>query len=207
LVLHAQAKPPALHVFPITIKPQRMGKYLLFLLLFLFSCEAHKKKPISKDEPSFEMSESARYFFRNVRSAYYHREEMTEAKVDIYRFKEFVPDSSRAQLHVKLVQYVLMSKAFAMLEPNAYLQRWNADTLHVYWKDTATLAAGHYAFPVAATQPQHFKFATELYTSLQAQHILRIKGPQGLEPIFAEEAEREAFRKTMVDFYRMVGLL
>lgn len=184
-----------------------MPRCLFLLLLLLFGCEAHKKKPINKDEPSFAMSESSRYFFRNVRVAYYQCEKMSEANIDVYRFEEFVPDSSRAQLHLKLVQQVLLSKAFAMLEPNSYIQRWSTDTLHVYWKDTATLDSGHYSFPLVANQPQHFRFATELYTSIQAQHVLRIQGPQGLEPIFADNAEREAFRKCMVDFYRMVGLL
>ena len=182
--------------------------FLLLPLLFaliLSGCERHKEVGIDKDSPQFDMQDSNKLFFRNMRQSYYDLEEMKAAKMEVFRISERDTSGRAPVLQVKIVQHWSQDKAYAMIEPHALFE--GMDTLKVSWADTASNTQGQYIFPVAAPQPVHYRFASEIYSSIQAGHQLKIELPKGPQPLFPTSDSREPFRKTMVDFYRLVSVL
>jgi len=91
-----------------------------------------------------------------------------------------------------------------MVEPNMFLQV--SDTITIHWEDVETQEKGTYQFTTSA-MPKHFQFASEIYTSLQKQHQLKIIINGKEYPILENDDEREAFRITMYDYYRIVGII
>lgn len=180
-------------------------EFMLLLVLFISSCSIHQEVSIDKDRPKFTMWESNKLFFRNMRQPYYDCTELKEANMAIFQLSARDTSSSAPTINVKIVQQWMEGKAFAMIDFNTYMETF--DPLQIVWIDSAQ-QQGLYEFQRPAKQDAHFKFATELYTSIQQGHQLHIITPDSSYiPIFQQKTHREVFRKTMVDFYRLVGLL
>ncbi len=183
--------------------------FLYFLnyscIIWLFtSCAQHKEVAIDPKKPVFDTQESTKLFFRNMRQSYYDVEEMKPAKIEVFRIGERSEDPMAAVIPVKIIHQWANDKAYAMVEANEFLN--GMDTLTVVWKDS-TQQAGEYIFPMASPQPKHFEFASNIYRSIQSGHQMSLKVAGEEKELFSTRESREPFRKTMVDFYRLVGLL
>jgi len=177
----------------------------VLLSVLVFGCSNHQVQKIDKDDFRSDMTESSKLFFRNVRQTYYDVEEHQPSKSTIFRMSAREKSEEKPVLNVFIRQVVVQDKVFAMVESNTYLA--DLEEFEIHWKDSKTQQEGIYTLPKIANAPLHYAFATEIYSSIQANHSLNIKTKKGLEPILADETAREAFRKTMVDFYRLVNLL
>jgi hypothetical protein len=157
-------------------------------------------------QPSFHTKESNKLFFRNTRQPYYDIEVLEAANMELCRLADRDTAQAYPVLQAKIVKQWLLDHTFLMLEPNAALQ--GQDTLLLEASDSAGRAQGPIALPLASRPERHFEAATRLYQALQRQAPLRVRLPDGRwETLFPTPQSREPFRKTMVDFYTLVGLL
>jgi hypothetical protein len=122
----------------------------------------------------------------------------------VYRIKDRVEAEDEPMLNLSIVVNWRYDEAYVLTEPNAYLRQ--LDTIRVMWQDTIRDDAGIYEFS-QGNKERHFRFATQLYRSIGAEHKLHLlKEGEKIDFLHSGDA-REAFRKTMYDYYRLVDLL
>ncbi len=176
----------------------------LFLTVGLLACNPDKERKVNSAEAKFTTSDASELFFKNVRQGYYDKETMDAAKLNIYRIKERNQDGNQPIINLAIVINWRYDEAYVLTEPNAYLQQ--QDTLTIFWQDTVQQKQGIYEY-LPGSKEMHYQFASHIYNSLQDKHQLYTESPEGEQvPFLARRAEREAFRKTMMDYYRLVDL-
>jgi len=182
------------------------AQYLPILaLLWLTACHnPDKNKKIDPAKVQFTTTASSLLFFKNVRQLYYDRQVQQAAKLDLYRIGERKLDPSKPILNLIIVNNWRYDETYILLEPNAFFT--DSDSLRVAWQNQKTGQSGEYIFP-NGDKKTHFKFAAELYGSIQDGHQLTLQTDTATYPILATEAHREPFRKTMIDYLRLVGVL
>lgn len=178
--------------------------FLCLILLFLLACESSSRKQAEYTLPKFSTSDASELFFKNVRAIRYDKTVMEEAKLDVYRLKEQVETDERPILHLSIVINWRYDEAYVLTEPNAYLQQM--DTLKIGWEDTNAQKSGVYTF-VKGNKKQHFQLAKQIYESINQGHSLYLLEQAQSIPFMRRKDEQEAFRKTMVDYLRLVDLL
>lgn len=177
----------------------------LFLLVAgLSACDVSGGKEVNENEAKYTTSDASELFFKNVRSIYYDKSVMDEAKLDIYKIKERLDAEDYPLLNLSIVVNWRYDEAYVLTEPNPYLQQM--DTIRVLWQDTTSNQSGTYQFTLG-NKDAHFRFATQLYRSLQAEHQLYILKEEEQVKFMHRRDAREPFRKTMVDYFRLVDLL
>jgi hypothetical protein len=174
------------------------------LLCSLSACNTSGSKDANENEAQYTTSDASELFFKNVRSIYYDKTVMDEARLDIYRIKERIQAEDFPLLNLSIVVNWRFDEAYVLTEPNSYLQQM--DTIKVMWQDTIRDESGMYRF-TQGNKDTHFRFATQLYRSLQAEHQLYILDKEGKLDFMDRRDAREPFRKTMVDYFRLVDLL
>jgi len=177
---------------------------LLLTLCGLSACDVSGGKEVNENEAKYTTSDASELFFKNVRSIYYDKSAMAEAKLDIYRIKERLEVEDYPLLNLSIVVNWRYDEAYVLTEPNPYLQQM--DTIQVIWQDTTNNQGGTYQF-TQGNKDAHFRFATQLYRSLQAEHQLYILEEDEQVKFMNRRDAREPFRKTMVDYFRLVDLL
>jgi hypothetical protein len=192
----------------LTSKTPRMKLSTCLLVLALGSLAAcynpDKSKKVDPNRAQFSTTASSLLFFKNVRQLYYDRQVNEAAKLDLYRIGERKLTPTEPILNLLIVSNWRLDESYIMLEPNAFLA--GSDSLRVSWRSPQTGQTGEYLFP-NGDKRTHFKFAVELYGSLQDGHELALLTDSASHPVLATEAHREPFRKTMIDYLRLVGLL
>ncbi|MCS6968222.1 MAG: hypothetical protein RMJ44_05735 [Cytophagales bacterium] len=181
-----------------------MRLWLLLLAVQLTHCNPDKYKKVSTEEVHFGTSASSVLFFKNVRQIFYERQENKAAKAIIYRLRERARDASIPLLYPTIVLLWAQDEASVILEKNEFLA--HTDTLCFIWEDTARHLSGQYVFP-NGDRRSHYKLAAQLYHSIQEKHLLWLKTDSANIPFFTTEHQREPFRKTMIDYFRLVNVL
>lgn len=183
-----------------------MKRILLFIVsLLLANCTAKSDKKIDKENIRFATSADSRLYFKNVRQIYYDRENQENTKLEIFRFAKRNKSTDSPIINVALVNNWRYDEAYVIIEPSAYLTDLNE--IKVFWQDKSdTNANGTYQFAFGSKE-NHFRFATQLYESILARHVLLIEDTTG-KPVklFGTETDRDNFRKTMADYYRLVNV-
>ena len=180
------------------------GIALLLTLCSLSACNSSGGKDIREDEAKYTTSDASELFFKNVRSIYYDKTVMDEAKLDVYKIKERLDTDEYPLLNLSIVVNWRYDEAYVLTEPNTYLQKM--DTIRIAWQDTIRNEQGTYQF-TQGNKDAHFRFATQLYRSLSAEHQLFLLEEGDKVKFMSRRDAREPFRKTMVDYFRLVDLL
>jgi hypothetical protein len=163
-----------------------------------------KDTPVDPERVQFATTASSVLFFKNVRQLFYEREANTAAQLDLYRIRERRLDPQVAVLSPLIVHNWRHDEAYVLMEKNRYLAA--TDSLRVTWRDTVTQQTGAYLFP-NGDKRTHYRFAAQLYGSLQAGHHLHLQTDSGLVALMPGEVYREPFRKSLLDYFRLVGVL
>jgi hypothetical protein len=172
------------------------------LLILLFACNVDKHKKVKEDTFSFETTGSSVLFFKNVRGLYYDKQENTKAKADIYRNKDRILAQDHPIINLAIVHHWRNDKAYIMLEPNELIA--NEVRLEVRWQNPDNQTQGTYFFDFGDMET-HYYFAVKIYHSLQEKHLFQIKVGGKWQEFMDIEDEREVFRKTMLDYLRLVN--
>ncbi len=175
----------------------------IFFAFTVLACNPDKQRKVASEQVKFTTSDASELFFRNVRQLYYDKTVMEEAKLDVYRIKERSEAESQPIVNLAIAVNWRFDEAYLLVEPNPFFQ--HIDTIQVIWQDTVRQEDGIFYF-MNGNKEAHFEFASQLYNSLLGAQQLFIINNQERFPLLQNDDEREAFRKTMVDYYRLVDL-
>ncbi|MEN7550901.1 hypothetical protein AAG747_23475 [Rapidithrix thailandica] len=174
------------------------------LLTWMSACNVDKKKTIPEEAIEFTTTDQSRMFFNNVRTLDYDQEEDDQTDRVFYRIEERNTDTLPPVLNLCIVNDPFHYRAYIMLEPNAYFSQ--PYHFEVVWKDSLLNTSGSISFQEGNIIEQYL-FITKLYNKLLAQCQFYIKEENMEIPLLNTAQEREAFRKTMIDYYRLINVL
>jgi len=174
-----------------------------FLILFSFACNPDKSKSIDTENLVYKSNDASKLFFRNVRASYYDKQTLPQAKIDVYRMKDRNLTEDYPVLNLALVNNWLEDEAYIIVEPNSFYSV--GDTIRVAWKDNNLgLQKANFIY---GNKDNHTRFADKIYQNLLDLESMEIEAGGETYPLFSRNEDREIFRKTMVDFYRLVQRL
>lgn len=172
--------------------------------LLVFSCNPSKYTHINPDEVTFKTDEASKLFFKNVRKNYYDLEELPEAKLEVYRFKKRLLSEEKPLLDIALVNNWRYDEAYILIEPNAAAGVLN--DLYLRWTNDQTQEQGELRFE-GGNKKAHLLFAGKVYDLLLRNCRLELNKQEQWLPILTDQKEKEAFRITMFDYYRLTNQL
>lgn len=174
-----------------------------FLILFSFACNPDKSRSIDTENLVYKSNDASKLFFRNVRASYYDKQTLPEAKIDVYRMKNRNSTEDYPVLNLALVNNWLQDEAYIIIEPNSFYSV--GDTIRVTWDDQKL--GEQKADFVYGNKNNHTRFADKIYQNLLDMQSMKIHADGESWPLFSRNEDREIFRKTMIDFYRLVQRL
>ena len=178
---------------------------LLTLLAGLSACNLDKNTQIDETKAKFSTSDASELFFKNMRQVRYDQQEMPEAKLNVFRWGDRPLAADYPVINLAIAINWRYDEAYLLVEPNAYLE--GLDSIQVVWQDSVGQQQGEYVW-AGGNKESQFTFASQLYRSIQRGHRFFIRNPKGKEEKFLRRYDdREAFRITMFDYYRLVDLL
>lgn len=181
-------------------------KYLVFtLLVFIFSaCKPIADKPVDAYNPKFNTTEDSELFFKNVRQIAYDLERQKNTKIDIYRSKKQDENNKIPKIHLAIAHNWRYDEAYILIELGAYFK--SLQNVEIHWKNEKSGETGIYEFQRKSNKNEYFRFASEIYNSIVAQHTLWVMEKENKIFFLENPEEREAFKTTMKDYYRLVAL-
>lgn len=183
--------------------------FLFNLLALSISCQPYKDIVIDPYAPKFVTYDQTRMYFNNVRASYYNTVSTPQSEkaedTDVLLYSKSVIDTTQAIVNLHLVNVPKKENTFIMVSPNAYFNGYQIFT--VYWKDHIKGVKGEIRYKQGGMADQ-FLFATEIYNLLNREDVtFEVAFGDKRESFLNTLKERNAFRITMIDYYRLVGLL
>ncbi len=175
--------------------------FQILILTILFACNPDKERAVDKDNQKFETKDPNRLFFKNVRQLYYHLKEENDGKIQILSLKSRVEEPERPTINVDLINNWYLDKAFPMLVFSSHFDSLDQINIKIFYPDGANELL---IFDKSAPMNDHFSVVTTLYNAILKNATFEAMDLQ--TPLFTDKDEKDGFRITMVDYYRLVGI-
>jgi len=172
-----------------------LKRVLLLLIVLISGCNQDKKRLVEAEKLNFKTTDASELFFKNVRQINYQKEVMKESKLDLFvpEFNEGLPLRFSIAINWRFDQAYLQVERTKELETMESVS-FNAVNDKNNTQETFTFESGN-----LTTQ---LNFATWIYNQvLQGNKIIY---GEGQKPLFTADGSKEAFRKFMVDYYRLI---
>jgi hypothetical protein len=173
---------------------------LLFLVFLLqVGCKIDREKEVDRSKFQFKIGADANLFFRNVRQIYYDRSS-PDGTWQAYRFSDRYTGNDRPVIEPVIVINWLQDEAYLLIDVNDLLGE--EDMIIVTISDahankTDTLYLNQRG------RERMLEFGSKLYEAIQANRKVAVQSKGEFVPVFNDEIDREAFRITVSDFYRL----
>lgn len=178
-------------------------RYFALLILILTACKIDSEKSIDRDKFTFKTGDDTELFFKNMRQSYYDKEVNKAAKFDVFRHEDRVIGDDRPLLNLAIVINYLYDEAYLLVEPNAPLK--DEDILKVRW---ATDQNGKTDEGLIVLETPNRKsmleFTSQIYEVLQQNARFEVEINNEYVTVLGSDDEREAFRVTVADYYRLI---
>lgn len=171
---------------------------IILIILGLTACNPDKNKRANPEALRFGTTDDAEIFFRNLRQTDYDFEYNEAANFRVYRHEDWPDSATYPLLTPAIVHNWRQSMAYLLLEPNDQLPE---NTITIYWTKNGA-QQGTYSFSYGSKE-EHLAFAGKLYESLLDGHRLFLIRENDTLPYLSKTEEREAFRITLLDYYRL----
>ena len=175
----------------------------LFAVVILASCNPDKKTEVDQTTISFDTNDASKLFFKNVRQNYYDQQIMEEAKLEIYRLKKRNESSEELVINLAIVNNWRYDQAYILLEPTPEI---SLDNLKLSWNNEESGESGEIVFE-NGNKETIVRFADQVYYQIQQGSQFQLLLGNKSKDILKANEDREAFRITMVDYYRLVQRL
>ena len=173
--------------------------FLVFTSIIWQSCNPDKTTRIDLETPTFKTTDASELFFKNVRQTYYEVEDLKAARLLVYKSKELLKEETL--VFPQIVHNWYEDEAYILLEFDSRVQELKQFSL--LWKDEKGTWQGK-QYPLV-DKKVHYEIARSIYNNILDEHQLYISTPDDTLEYMHQKSEQEAFRKTMVDFYRLVN--
>lgn len=171
--------------------------FILFLF-FLFGCQLDASKEINREKFTFKIGTDTQLFFKNMRQSYYDYEANEAAGLKTYRFTKRIQSDSLPLLNLALIINYLNDEAYLLLEPSAAIGEL---PIKVISKDTAQVSQELILDEMNRESMLHF--IADIYEGILRKNQFQIKMDSTNQPILVSHEEREAFRITVSDYFRL----
>lgn len=177
-------------------------RYSVIFIIVFVSCKIDHDKKIDREKFNFKTGDDTELFFKNMRQSYYDLEENEAAKFNVFRYEDRVQKADHPLLNLAIVINYLQDEAYLLLEPDEHLR--NQERLEILWSSETgtegTIVLENY------NREEMLEFASQVYEALQKKADFELKSEDGTDPILTDQQEREAFRVTVSDFYRLTRI-
>ncbi len=172
-------------------------KTILFgaIALALGACTLDGKKSVDREKFHFKMGDDSELFFKNVRAIYYDRSTAPDGKTEVYRFSDRYTGQDRPMITPAIVINWLQDEAYILVENNELLDA--EPYLSVVIQDSIAVDLRQRG------RDRMLEFCSRIYEGIQNGQDIRVKQDTRLAPLFTTDNDREAFRVTMADYYRL----
>jgi hypothetical protein len=167
------------------------------LLLFLTGCKVDRDRPVDFGRLTFIMPDDTELFFRNVRSIYYDREVL--GNQEVFRWADRPESTQNPTLAPALVLSPMNDMAFVVLELKTGK---TTDGLTLIVTDSATMRMDTLRLAEPLPRPS-LELAARIYEGIRQNQGFQLLQPNNTRPILQTDQERETFRVTMADFFRL----
>ena len=179
------------------MKPFLIG--LLLIIASLAGCKIDRDKKVDRLKFQFEVGDDSELFFRNVRQIYYDRSS-PDGTWQAYRFGDRYQGNDRPMILPVIVINWLQDEAYLLIDTNELLSE--EDDLQVIISDTSTLKKDTLILNQRGRE-RMLEFGSRLYEAIQTNQKMTVKSKGKLVPLLMERDDRETFRITMSDYYRL----
>jgi hypothetical protein len=158
-----------------------------------------KERPDKLDIISFQTTESAELYFRNMRAYHYlHKQEAGDI-FDAYRLKSLYSDSMNVALPFVIYNNWRNNEAFIRLDTIYLDKRWKT-LIHDSLGNLKSTA-----LPEMYNESQ-YQFAIKVYRALHGDHPAALLSNQG-DTLWLEGEARKNSKRTLTDYFKLVGKL
>lgn len=178
-------------------------KKILFVCCYVFllhGCNVDKGKKVDEGVLSFNTSDRAEMFFKNVRQSDYLVEENKAAGMILYTHKKWLSAEAPAVVPVIVFNW-RNDKAYVMLRWSAGLE--TAKELEIR---AATGAFSESRKYVHGDMAEQRSLAIWVYNTLPEGVKFSISTEAGVEPLFPTDDLQDVFRITVYDYLRLTGV-
>lgn len=174
---------------------------LVVIGLILSACHLPATKdPAGEKDDRFHTTPPSHLYFKNIRSSNYEQQTQPGTRIDLYRLRRFSQTTDRPILYPVIADNWMQDEVYLLIRPNDFKVGFS-DTLRVFWKSDRD--SGRYELPLPNFSEQ-YRFAGQLYQSLQQKHRLTIETAAGNRaPLFENQEDRQLFLTTLRDYYRL----
>ena len=174
------------------------------LLLFLCSRNPDKEILIDAEKPKYGFTTSSLSFFRNVRSLYYDAEENETAKLLFYRNS----DRPKPDKFEKIIPVIVLSEENR--EAYIFLEIITSDkNLPESIGISVENSSGKKEEFLVKKENRdgYFRTSAKIYNGILNNDKILINNDKATRPLFADADEKEIFRKTLLDYYRLTQVI
>lgn len=165
----------------------------------MMGCKIDRDKKVDRSKFQFVIGDDSELFFRNVRQIYYDRSS-PDGTWQAYRFSDQHPGNERPLIIPVIVINWLKDEAYLLIDTNEMLSV--EDDLQVIISNTSSSNADTLILNQRGRE-RMLEFGSRLYEAIRSNQKIVVKSRGEFLPVLNEDIDREAFRVTMSDYYRL----
>lgn len=171
--------------------------YLLLFMSLLAGCRLDGDKTVDRAKITFRTGDDTELFFKNIRQSYYDLEEKSAAKLNVFRYEDRSLAEDHPVINLAIIHNYMEDEAYILIEPNEIIA--DEVPLEVMRGDSAkSIELQNYS------RREIIEFASQLYEAIKNGEYLSVQVQDSTFTLFPSSKEREAFRITMSDYYRLI---
>jgi hypothetical protein len=177
---------------------------LLFLIVTMSACTSDADKRIDGEKLEFVTTDESELYFKNVRQSDYDLIEMKDASINIFRSKSRTVDADYPLLTLAIAHNWRVDRGYLFLEPSETMPK---EAFNLIIVDEKSGKKSELKYTTEDHINDKSKVVVDLYAAIQdGNKIFWDDGTTEIE-ILDKPADREAFRITALDYYKMIGAL
>lgn len=172
--------------------------------LVLISCNTNNSNRFDNKAFDFSITDDSGLYFKNVRQLYYDFQEIPPGSSrNVYRLKSRYKEDDYPVLYPTIVVDWVNDQASVLIEPNNY----PGIPLELNIKINCEESEEAFIVLDERGKENMLDFANKIYEALVAGCGLSLEIEQEFVPLMESEKSKEAFRKAMLDYYKLVRIL
>ena len=175
---------------------------LILIIPLLIGCKIDRDKKVDRAKFQFEMGDDSELFYRNVRQIYYDRSS-PDGTWQAYRFGGRYAGNDRPVIQPVIVINWLKDEAYLLIETNEVLSQ--EEFLEVIISDSTSSKTDTLILKERGRE-RMLEFGSKLYEAVMANHKISVLQEGSYTPVLTDETDREAFRITLADYYRLTRI-
>jgi hypothetical protein len=180
-----------------------MKKFIILFLLLNAACSVNTSKKVDIEKLRFSYTDDAYIFFRNMRQSNYDLKVMEEGGWRIYRHEDRELDTTDFYFNISLVVNWRVNRIYPIIEMPQSIDK---DGFEVFWEALESEEKGRITLN-GEKRRDEMVFSTKLYNKMIDEVELFVTYKNKKQSLFKNSDQKEAFRVSMYDFYRMTALL